>query len=76
MKNYDLYDHTIVYTTKELFKFFVKEHSEREAFTYNNNKQYASVSFGQFYLDVETFGKYLFDAGFHNWHFMAFVVKQ
>lgn len=72
MKNYELYNHIPVYTTKELIDFCGREHGEKEAFAYQNKKQDVSVSFVQFRSEVEAFGSYLFDAGFHNCHIAVF----
>lgn len=72
MKNYELYNHTPVYTTKELLDFCVREHGEKEAFAYQNKKQDVSVSFAQFQSEVEAFGSYLFDAGFKDCHIAVF----
>lgn len=72
MKNYELYNHTPVYTTKELLDFCVREHGEKEAFTYQNKKQDVSVSFAQFRSEVEAFGSYLFNAGCRESHIAVF----
>lgn len=66
MKNYNLYNHTPVYTIKELLEFCVKTYGGKEAFVYENKKQNVSISFTTFKEDVDTFGSYLFDAGFTN----------
>ena len=72
MKNYDLYDHTQVYTTKELLDFCVNEYGEKEAFAYQNKKQDVSVSFAKFKTDVDAFGSYLFNTGFKDSHIAVF----
>lgn len=72
MKNYDLYDHTPVYTTKELLDFCVNEYSEKEAFAYQNKRQDISVSFAKFKTDVDAFGSYLFNTGFKDSHIAVF----
>lgn len=72
MKNYDLYKHTPVYTTKELLDFCVREYGKKEAFTYQNKKQEISVSFTKFKMEVDAFGSYLFNAGFRDSHIAVF----
>ena len=68
MKNYDLYKHTPIYTTKELLDFCVTEYGEKEAFAYQNRKQDISVSFSEFKTQVNAFGTYLFNEGFNSKH--------
>lgn len=72
MKNYDLYNHTPVYTTKELLNFCVNEYGEKEAFAYQNKKQDVSISFAKFKTDIDAFGSYLFDRGFKGSHIAVF----
>lgn len=72
IKKFDLYKHTPVYTAKELLDYCVREHSKKEAFAFQNKKQDVSVSFVQFRSEVEAYGSYLFDAGFHNCHIAVF----
>lgn len=68
IKNYDLYNHTPVYTIKELLNFCVNEYGEKEAFAYQNKRQDISVSFAKFKKDVDAFGSYLFHAEFKDSH--------
>lgn len=72
IKNYALYHHTLVYTTKELLNFCAKEHGEKEAFAYQDKRQDISVSFAKFKTDVDAFGSYLFNAGFKDSHIAVF----
>lgn len=72
MKNYDLYNHTPVYTTKELLSFCVNEYGGKEAFAYQNRKQEISISFIEFKTQVSAFGTYLFDQGFDGKHIAVF----
>lgn len=72
MHNYDLYNHTPVYTTKELLNFCVKEYGEKEAFAYQNKKQDISISFSDFETQVNAFGTYLFSKGFNGNHIAVF----
>lgn len=72
MHNYDLYNHTPVYTIKGLLDFCVTEYGEKEAFAYQNRKQDISVSFKQFKDQVNAFGTYLFNEGFNGKHIALF----
>lgn len=72
MKNYDLYKHTPIYTTKELLNFCLTEYGEKEAFAYQNRKQDISVSFTQFKEQVNALGTYLFNEGFNGKHIAVF----
>lgn len=72
MKNYDLYKHTPVYTTKELLDFCVTEYGDKEAFAYQNRKQDVSISFAEFKTQVNAFGTHLFNKGFNNIHIAVF----
>ena len=72
MKNYDLYKHTAVYTTKELLKFCVSMYEDKEAFAYQNKKQDISISFTKFYDQVNAFGTYLFNEGYNGNHIAVF----
>lgn len=60
MRNYELYQHPLVYTIKELLDFCAKEYGEKEVFVYQNRKQDISVSCSKFKFDVNAFGTYLF----------------
>lgn len=68
MKNYDLYKHTPVCTTKELLDFCVTEYGEKAAFAYQNKKQEISVSYDEFKSQVNAFGTYLFSKGYNSSH--------
>lgn len=68
MRKYDLYNHTPVFTTKELLDFCVTEYGEKEAFAYQNKKQDVSVNFSEFKTQVNAFGTYLFNEGFNGSH--------
>ncbi len=72
MHNYDLYNHTPVYTTKELLDFCVSEYGDREAFAYQNRKQDISISFTEFKTQVYAFGTHLFNKGFNGNHIAVF----
>lgn len=72
MKKYQLYEHASVYTTKELLDFCVKQYGEKEAFTYQNQKQGNSISFSEFKAQVNAFGSYLFHTGIVNDHIAVF----
>ncbi len=72
MRNYDLYTHTPVHTTKELLAFCVIEYGSKEAFAYQNRKQDISVSFSEFKAQVNVFGTYLFSKGFNGSHIAVF----
>ncbi len=72
MKNYNLYKHTPVYTTKELLDFCVTEYGEKEAFAYQNKKQDISVSFTKFEEHINAFGTYLFNEGYNGRHIAVF----
>ncbi len=72
MKNYKLYQHTPVYTTKELLNFCVTEYSEKEAFSYQNRKQDISISFTELKKQINAFGTYLFNEGFNDSHIAVF----
>ena len=60
MRNYELYQHPLVYTIKELLDFCAKEYGEKEVFVYQNRQQDISVSCSKFKFDVNAFGTYLF----------------
>lgn len=47
MKSYSIYEHTPVYTSKELLGFCASEYGEKETFAYQNWEQDVSVSFAQ-----------------------------
>lgn len=70
--NYNLYQHTPVYTIKELLYFCADNYGEKTAFTYKNKKQSVSVSFNDFKADVNAFGTYLFNKGLCNKHIAVF----
>ncbi len=72
MKNYNLYNHTPVYTTKGLLGFCVTEYGEKEAFAYQNRRQDISISFTEFKEQVNAFGTYLFSEGFNGSHIAVF----
>ncbi len=72
MQNYKLYQHTSVYTTKELLDFCVAEYGEKEALAYQNRKQDISVSFAEFKAQVNAFGTYLFSKRFNGSHIAVF----
>ncbi len=72
MRNYDLYNHTPVYTTKELLDFCITKYGAKEAFAYQNRKQDVSISFSEFKTQVNAFGTYLHSEGFNGNHIAVF----
>ena len=68
MKNYSYYEHTPIYTIKELLAFCAAKYGERIALKYSVRKQEKSVSFSEFKSQVEFFGTYLFSEGFRGKH--------
>ena len=72
MKNYNLYQHTPVHTTKELLDFCVAEYGEKEVFAYQNKKQDVSVSFSEFKTQSSAFGTYLFSERYRDCHIAVF----
>ena len=72
MKNYNLYHHTPVYTTKELLDFCATEYGSKEAFAYQTRKQEISISFAEFKTQVNAFGTYLFSESFNGRHVAVF----
>ena len=72
MKNYELYNHIPVYTTKELLDFCANKYGIKEAFVYQNKKQDVSVSFDEFKAEVNALGSYLFYEGFKGCHIALF----
>ena len=72
MNNYGLYQHTPVYTTKELLDFCVTEYDNKEAFTYQTRKEDISISFAEFKTQVYALGTYLFYEGYNNCHIAVF----
>lgn len=68
MKNYDLYNHTPVFTIKEMLNYCVTEYGEKEAFAYRDKKQDISISFTELKKAAELFGTYLFHKGFKDSH--------
>ncbi len=72
MKNYDLYKHSSVCTIKELLDFCATEYGSKEAFAYQTRKQEISISFAEFKAQVNAWGTYLFNKGYHNCHIAVF----
>ena len=72
MKNYELYKHTPIYTTKQLLEFCVDKYGDKSAFSYQIKKQDISISFSEFKTQVEAFGAYLFSKGFNGKHIALF----
>ncbi len=68
MKHYNLYQHTRVYSLKELTDFCAAEYAEKTAFSYEKGKDIVSVSYSQFRSDGLAFGTYLFDKGYRECH--------
>lgn len=72
MKNYALYNHIPVFTTRELLEFCAKEHGEKKAFSYQNKKQDVSLSFVEFAEEVNSLGTYLSHAKLNNEHIAVY----
>ena len=64
IKQYELYKHTPVYTTRELLNFCKKEFKEKVAFFYQVKKKDVSISFTEFKTQVDALGAYLFNKRF------------
>lgn len=72
MKKYELYNHTPIYTTKELLDFCTKKYRSKETFVYQNKKQEISISFDRFHSEVNALGSYLLYQGFKDCHISVF----
>lgn len=68
MKNYNLYQHTRVYSLKELTDFCASEYETKTAFSYEKGKEIVSVTFAQFRTDILSFGTYLHHNGYRDCH--------
>ena len=69
---YPYYEHTPVYTLKELVSFCAEKHGEKTAFRYQNRKTDIEISFVQFKEDVEALGTALFGKNYRNTHIAVF----
>lgn len=72
MKNYPLYEHTLIPTFKELLSFCVEKHGSKPAFQHANRKNVVTKSYIQFKEDVENLGTYLFKCGYGNCHIAVY----
>ena len=72
MKNYPLYEHTLLPTLKELLSFCAEKYGEKPAFQYSDRKEVISKDYIQFKSEVEALGTYLFNQGYRNSHIAVF----
>ena len=72
LKNYELYKHTPVFTTKEFLNSCADRFGSSTVFMYQEKKKYISVSFTQFRDDVEALGAYLHKYGYKNCQIAVF----
>lgn len=72
MKNYPLYEHTLVPTLKDLLSYCVEKHGNKPAFQYADRKINISKDYIQFKSEVEAFGSYLFAQGYRNVHIAVY----
>lgn len=70
--NYPYYEHTPVYTLKELLAFCAEKHGTKPAFQYQNRKTDYEVNFVQFKEDVEALGTHLLEQGYRDTHIAVF----
>ena len=70
--SYPYYEHTPVYTLKELVAFCAEKHGVKPAFQYQNRKTDIEVDFVKFKGDVEALGTYLFKQGYRDTHIAVF----
>lgn len=70
--NYPYYEHTPVYTLKELIAFCAEKHGTQSAFQYQNRKTDVEVNFVQLKENVEALGTYLFEQGYRDTHIAVF----
>lgn len=68
MKNYPLYEHTLIPTLKELLSFCAEKHGDKTAFQYADRKSIISKNYIQFKTEVEALGSCLFAQGYRNTH--------
>ena len=72
LKNYELYKHTPVFTTRELISYCDEKYGSAPAFIYEKKKNDVTVSYTDFKNQVEALGTYLFDKGYRNCHIAVF----
>lgn len=72
VKNYPLYEHTLVPTLKELVAFCAEKYGSRPAFQYTNRKTDVVVDYIQFQAEVEALGTYFFSCGCRHCHIAVF----
>ncbi len=71
-KNYALYSHTPVFTTRDLLEFCVNEYGKKTAFSYQNRKQPVSLSFAEFEETVNALGTFLSHANLGDVHIAVY----
>ena len=72
-QNYSLYPHPQVKTIKELLLTCAELQKDKPAFIYpKNRKEDVTVSYRQFLSDVNAFGTYLLNCGYHDRHIAVF----
>ena len=72
MKNYPLYEHTLLPTLKELLSFCAEKHGSKPAFQYTDRKNVISKDYIQFKSEVEALGSYLHAQGYRDVHIAVY----
>jgi len=72
LKNYELYKHTPVFTTKELLSYCDEKYGSAPAFMYEKKKGDVTVLYSEFKEQVEALGTYLYKNGFKDCHIAVF----
>lgn len=72
LKNYELYKHTPVFTTKELLSYCDEKYGSAPAFIYEKKKSEVTVLYSEFKEQVEALGTYLYKKGFTDSHIAVF----
>ena len=72
LKNYELYKHSPVYTTKELLSYCNEKYGTRPAFLYEKKKGDETVLYSEFKEQVEALGTYIYKNGLKNCHIAVY----
>lgn len=70
--NYAYYDHTPVYTLKELLSFCAENYGEKTAFRFQVRKETAERTYAQFREEAESLGTWLFSNGYRDCRIAVF----
>lgn len=72
MKSYPYYNHSQIYTIKQLLLYCRDKYNFNTAFSFSRHNQDNEISHIQFKSDVEAFGTYLFNQGYKGCHIAVF----